>query len=161
MAKAGYIVSTNAAVALTAATAQCVLFVVSGAQFACQLTYYDVSFDGVTSTNVPVLVETGSSTAATNSTPGTGNTSQTAAIWQKYGRTLASTGFLAGSACGTNTPTVITYMDQFLLTPNGGTVKWREALGTEMDNPLAGGPVIVCNAPAAVNVRATMEFERI
>lgn len=155
MAKAGYSVVTTVVVALTAATAKSILGVKSHANFGLDLTYVQVGFDGVTASAVPVLVELCYCTFGANS-PGTNSTSRTPA--QKYGRVIA-VGATAASAWTTE-PTTITVLDQMLLTPNGGLVKWREALGTGADCAVSEGFVIRCNAPASVNVHATMEFER-
>ena len=77
MAKAGYSIRTTAAVALSAATAKTVLCVITPAQFGIDLKKVRVGFDGVTASAVPVLCELMTSTLATNSTPGTGNTTGT------------------------------------------------------------------------------------
>ena len=57
MAKAGYKVSTSAAVALSAATAKTCLMVISPAQFGIDLVGFTISFDGVTASAVPALWE--------------------------------------------------------------------------------------------------------
>lgn len=156
MAKAGYSVATGAAVALSAATAKTVLFVVAPAQFGVDLKKYRVAFDGVTASAVPVLVEICALTAASNSTAGTGNT--TATVAQVYGRAITA-GFTAGYNA-TSEPTVLSVVDSFLMTPNGGVVLYDFPLGDTPDNDVSKGFAIRCTAPAAVNVRATMWFER-
>jgi hypothetical protein len=155
MSKARYSVQTGAAVALSAATAKTVLAVIAPAQFGVDLIGYELAFDGVTASAVPVLVEICASTFATNSTPGTGNT--TATVNQIAGRTITNgfTGFYAS----TSEPTVLTPIDSFLVTPNGGTVI-RDYNGATPDSPVSNGFVIRCTAPAAVNCRATLVFER-
>jgi hypothetical protein len=102
-----------------------------------------------------VLVELCTSTLATNSTPGTNNT--TATVNQVYGRAITAgfTGFYAS----TSEPTVLTPLDSFTMTPNGGTIV-RDYNGATPDAAVSNGFVIRCTAPAAVNVRATMFFER-
>src|SRR5207247_17522 len=102
--KAGYTVSTSAAVGLSAGVAKTLLFVTAPAQFGVDLRGFTVSFDGITNTDKPVLVELTTNTAATNSTPGTNNTNENANIVQIYGRAIVA-GFVAGSAC-TSEPTV-------------------------------------------------------
>lgn len=158
MSKAGYRVGTNAAVALSAATAKTVLMVITPAQFGGDLKKLRVSFDGVTATAVPVLCELVTSTNATNSTPGTNNTSQTANIQQVYGRSI-TTGFSAFSA-STTEPTVLTVVEDFLLTPTGGTVFYDFPLGDTYDWAVSAGMGLRLTAPAAVNARAAMTFER-
>jgi hypothetical protein len=155
MSKAGYSVSTTAAVALVAATAKSILGVNAPAQFGVDLTKYRVSFDGVTASAVPVLVELCYSTFATNA-PGTASTSRT--VQQVYGRSITA-GFVAASAW-TSEPTVLTVLDQWTLTPNGGLVIYDIPLGTTPDSAVSNGFVIRCTAPAGVNVTADMWFER-
>jgi hypothetical protein len=157
MAKAGYSVSTGAAVALAAATAKTVLFVVAPAQFGVDLKKYRIAFDGVTASAVPVLVEICSLTAASNSVAGTGNT--TATVAQVYGRAITA-GFTAGYN-STSEPTVLAAIDSFLMTPNGGVVLYDYPLGDTPDNDVSKGFAIRLTAPAAVNVRATLWFERV
>jgi hypothetical protein len=149
MAKAGYTVTTNGAVALTGGAAKTVLAVLAPAQF---------GVDGVTASAVPALVELCSLTAATNSTPGTNNTNQTSAIQQAYGRSI-TTGFSAFSA-STTEPTVLAAIDSWLLSPTGGLVLYDFPLGDTPDSAVSQGFAIRVNAPAAVNVRAAMWFER-
>jgi hypothetical protein len=55
---------------------------------------------------------------------------------------------------------VLTVLDEMLLTPNGGLIKWAWPLGQSPDSAFSEGFVIRCNAPAATTVRATMTFER-
>ena len=157
MSKAGYSVVTGAAVALSAATAKTVLFVASPAQFGCDLKKIRVGFDGVTASAVPVLVELMANTQATNSTSGTGNTSAT--VNQIYGRPITA-GFTAGYNC-TSEPTVLSVVEAFLLTPNGGLVVYDWPLGDTPDSAVSNGFALRLTAPAAVNVRAGMVFERV
>lgn len=155
MALTEYSVQTGAAVALSAATARTVLAVIAPAQFGVNLTRYEISFDGVTASAIPVLVEICSSTFATNSTPGTNNT--TATVNQTAGRTITAgfTGFYASTA----EPTVLTPIDSYTITPNGGTIV-RDYNGLQPDSAVSAGFVIRLTAPAAVNARATMFFGR-
>lgn len=157
MAKAGYIAYTGAsAVALVASTAKTVLFVMAPATFGIDLRKVRLAFDGVTSGAVPVYVELNALTGATNVTPGTGNTSVT--VNQLYGRSITA-GFTAGANCSSE-PTVQTTNDGFLLTPNGGLLFYDWPLGESWDSPVSNGFCIRMTAPAAVNVRATLVFER-
>ena len=158
MAKAGYAVTTSAAVALSAATAKTTLMVITPAQFGIDLKKFRISFDGVTSSNTPVLVELVTSTNATNSTPGTANTSESANIQQLYGRSI-TTGFTAFSA-STSEPTVLTVIERFLLTPTGGTIFYDYPLGDTPDGAVSSGMGLRLTAPATVNARASMTFER-
>jgi hypothetical protein len=155
MAKAGYATNTEGAVALAAATAKSVLGIVAPAQFGCDLQKLRVSFDGVTATAVPVLIELCYATFATQP-PGTASTSTT--VDQVYGRTITP-GFTAAKNWTTE-PTVLTPFDEWLLTPMGGLDKTDIPLGTTPDTAVSNGFVIRCTAPAIVNVRATLWVER-
>jgi hypothetical protein len=158
MAKSGYSCTTEGAVALSAATAKSIIGVKSGATTAnhgVDLIKFRVSFDGVTASAVPVLVEVCAATFAT-SAPGTNSTSTT--VRQDYGR-LAGTGFTTAKNWTTE-PTVLTVLEEEYLTPNAGTLLYDWPLGTSPDSPLGEGFVIRCTAPATVNVRATLWFER-
>jgi hypothetical protein len=159
MAKAGYIVRSGS-VALTAATAKTCLMVITPAQFGLDLKKVRVSFDGVTASAVPVLCELVTSTNATNSTPGTGNTSsgQIGTVAQQYGRSITA-GFTALAAC-TSEPTVLTAVDEFWLTPNGGVLFYDWPLGDTPDFAVSSGVGVRITAPATVDVRVEMIFER-
>ncbi len=154
--KAGYSLSTGAAVALSAATAKSILCVLSPAQFGIDIKSLEIGFDGVTASAVPVLVELCTSTAATNSTPGTNNTTGT--VNQIYGRSI-TTGF-TGFYNSTAEPTVLTPVYRNTLTPNGGTLYYEFPSDRTPDVAVSAGFVIRCTAPAAVNVNATLVFER-
>lgn len=157
MAKAGYTLATGAAVALSAATAKTVLCVIAPAQFGIDLKKVKVGFDGVTASAVPVLCELMTSTLATNSTPGTNNTTGT--VNQIYGRSITA-GFTSAYNY-TAEPTVLSLIDSApLLDPNKGLVMYDMGFGTTPDSAVSQGICIRCTAPAAVNVRAVMVFER-
>jgi hypothetical protein len=155
MAKAGYMTSTGANVALTT-VAKTVLCVIAPAQFGIDLKKIRVSFDGVSAAGVPILVQLMTSTLATNSTPGTNNTTGT--VTQVYGRTITA-GFTSFYA-STTEPTVLTEIDQWLLSPNGGTILYDYPLGDTPDTAVSNGLVLRMTPPAAVNCRAAMWFER-
>lgn len=154
-----YQVDTQGAVALTAATAKTALFVVAPSGHGMALKKFSIGFDGVTASAVPVLWEVNYLTAASNSTPGTGNTTQSANVFQIAGRAITSA-FLAGSAC-TSEPTVQTNIRSNLLTPNGGLLVYDFPLGDEPDTAVSNGFAIRLTAPAAVNVRVDAVFKRI
>lgn len=155
MARVGYSATTGGAVALTAATAKSILGVKAHANSGVDLKKFRVAFDGVTASAVPVLVELCYSTFATNS-PGTASTSVTPA--QAYGRVLA-VGATAAKTWTTE-PTVLTVVEEFLLTPNGGVIFYDWPLGDTPDSALAEGFVIRCTAPANVGVRGSIWWER-
>jgi len=158
MAAVGYSITTEAAVALSAATARSVLGAKAHANSGLQLKGFKVAFDGVTASAVPVLCEICYATFATNS-PGTQSTSCT--IRQSYGRVLTAGFTGAYSWVAAQEPTVLTVSDVFYLTPNGGLYAYQYPLGQEPDTALAEGLVIRLTAPATVNARAQMTLERI
>lgn len=156
MARAQYTLQTGGAVALSAATAKTVLCVMSPSSFGIDLLKWKVGFDGTTSTAVPVLCELMTSTLASNSTPGTGNTTGT--VTQVSGRSITAgfTGFYGS----TSEPTVLTAFESWILTPTGGLVFYDYPLGDSPDVGVSAGIVLRCTAPAAVNVRASFQFAR-
>lgn len=154
-----YTLPTPAAVALSAATAKTAMFVLAPSGHGMSLKKFRIGFDGVTASAVPVLWEVNYLTAATNSTPGTGNTSATSSIQQVSGRAISNS-FTAGYNC-TSEPTVQTNVDADLLTPNGGLLMYDVPLGDEPDAAVSQGFCIRLTAPAAVNVRVSMWFKRI
>lgn len=159
MSDALYTVSTNGAVALAAATAKTALFFLTPAQHGMSLKKFSIAFDGVTASAVPVFWEVNYLTAASNSAPGTGNTTQSANVQQTSGLRITSA-FLAGSAC-TSEPTVQTNVRANLLTPNGGLLVYDIPLGDEPDAGESAGFAIRLTAPAVVNVRVDAVFKRI
>lgn len=154
--KAGYSCTTEGAVALAAATAKSILAVICPAQFGADLKKVRVGFDGVTASAVPVLVELCYNTQATNSVAGTANTAVT--VNQGYGRTVTA-GFTAAKTW-TSEPTALTVIDSWLLSPNGGLVLYDFPLGDTPDTAVSNGFVLRCTAPAIVNVRGALWFER-
>jgi hypothetical protein len=154
MAKCGYSVVTGAAIALSAATAKSIIGVMAGASFGIDLQKYRISFDG-DAVAVPVLVELCQATFATNA-PGTNSTSLTPV--QSYGRAIAH-GVTAASNW-TSEPTVLTVIDEQLLTPNGGLEVYDFPLGNTPDSAVSTGFVLRLTAPATVNARATLKWER-
>lgn len=153
MSKTGYSVPTGAAVGLAAATAKSVLGINGHANFGVDLRRFKLGYDGVTASAIPVLVELCYATFATN-VPGTNSTSVTPG--QAYGRVTAP-GFVGGYNWTTE-PTVLSVLDSWLLTPNGGLV--FAELPEGLDSAPAQGFVIRCTAPAIVNVRGTLWAER-
>lgn len=146
---------TGGAIALSAATAKSILGWKAHANSGLLVRHAEVSFDGVTSSAVPVLVELCYCTFGANS-PGTNSTSVTPV--QVAGR-VTTVGATAGKTWTTE-PTTITVLEEKLLTPNGGLVIYDYPLGEEYDCALGEGFVIRCTAPATVNVRATMAVNR-
>jgi len=156
MAKAGYTIATGAAVALSAATAKTVLAVLAPAQFGVDLRGFEISLDGATSTATPVLWELCTLSAATNSTPGTNNTTGT--VTQEYGRSITA-GF-TGFYNSTSEPTVLAALYADYIPAFNGLVIRDFPFNGGPDNAVSTGFALRLTAPATVNARATFRFER-
>lgn len=149
-----------ASVALSAATAKTVLGVKAHANSSLDLLNVTVGFDGVTASAVPAYVELCYCTWATNA-PGTNSTTLASpAITQTVGRVLTAGFTAAHTWTAGNEPTTLTVIDNQVLTPNGGLLKWQFPLGTEPDCALGEGFALRLKAAAAVNVVATMLVAR-
>lgn len=148
--KAGYSAEVGAAVALVAATAKTVLSAIAPAQFGVDLRQIRVAFDGVTASAVPVVVEVVSFTTDGTGTAGTVN--------QVYGRSITA-GFTTKYNYSVE-PTTATAIDRYTLTPNGGTLIYDYPADRTPDTAVSNLIGIRCTAPAAVNVNATLVFER-
>lgn len=153
MGKAGYTLTNAAAVGLVAATAKSVLSVIAPAQFGIDLKKVRLGTDGVTASALPIHVELCRSTQAGAGTSGTAVT-----VNQAYGPTITA-GFTGGSNFSAE-PTVLTALESWLVDPNKSTVLYDYPLGDTYDTTVSQAFVIRCTAPAAVNVRCTMVFER-
>lgn len=149
-----YICHTSSVVALAAATAKTVVGVKAHANSGLLLRKVRFTFDGTTATAVPVTVEVGYCTWATNS-PGTNSTSITP--FQANGRPL-TVGFTAGKTWTTE-PTVITAGEPFVIPPTSGAII-DIPLGDEWDCALGEGFVIRCTAAAIVDVMPSLYVSR-
>jgi hypothetical protein len=158
-----YLVSTGtSAVSLSAATAKTVMY--TNAAAANQPTFVElaISFDGVTASAVPALVEMVYGTKATNSTPGTGSTTFTAL--QLRGWPTQTSSQASANNCSSE-PTVLVPNRQWLVTPNGGLLLVQFPMGREPTGVASGAAIsgiqvgVRCNAPAAVNMRGYYEYE--
>ena len=154
MSVAGYVVNNGAATALTAATAKTIVNVIPSANRIATIVEFGVSFDGVTASAVPVLVE------LVSSSQGTSGTSTAGTINQIRGR-LNTVGATAGVNY-TAEPTTLTVIKQWLVTPYGGNLVIQFPLGREpeADATTNKGIAIRLTAPAAVNARGYIEFEQ-
>lgn len=159
MGKAGYSAVTEAAIALAAAaTAKSIIGVQAPSSSGIDLKHASIGFDGVSASEKPILVELCYATFATNA-PGTNSTNLTERI--KYGRQIAANAVAASG--WTTEPTVLTVIEEKLITPNGGYWEWAWPLGDTPDSAVSEGFVIRCTIPtggAAVNARATLTWER-
>lgn len=154
--KAGYSVAAPP-VGLVAATAKSVIGVMAPSQFGVDLKGVRFGFDGVTASDAAVLVELCAATFATNP-PGTNSTGAT--VRQQYGRAITA-GFTAAYGWTTE-PTVLTVVEEFPVTPNGGTLIYDFPWDKTPDSAVSEGFVLRFTAPTnAVNVRgSTLQFER-
>jgi len=156
-------VSTGtSATALAAGTGKTLIYINAGSTDQPILVEFGISFDGITSSAVPVLVELCFGTKASNSTPGTGST--TATFLQVRGWP-AQTPASAGAVNCSSEPTVLTPVKQWLVTPNAGLLVIQAPLGRETTGVASGTALsgnqyaLRATAPAIVNARAYIEIE--
>jgi hypothetical protein len=159
MSSVGYSVFTSSNVTLSAATARTCLMVITPAQFGCSLTAFGIGALGTTPSATPLLWQIVRSTNASNSTPGTNNTNENTTIAQTRGQSI-TTGFTAFSA-STSEPTVLTVIAQNTLTPAGGLIELQNVEGRGFECGVSAGLGIRLTAPAGVDVRCELHFERI
>lgn len=148
--KAGYSAEVGAAVALAAATAKTVVSVIAPASFGADLIGYRVSFDGITASAVPVVIEVVSYTTDGTGTAGTVN--------QVYGRSIVA-GFTSKYNYSVE-PTTPTTLDRYTFTPNGGSFIYDIPKDRTPDCAVSNLIGLRLTAPAIVNVNATLFFER-
>lgn len=149
---AGYTVTSGtSAVALSAATAKTVVGVVCASNVAARLVEAGVSFDGISGTAVPVLVELCDSSGA-----GAGTPAATPTPRQIRGATRAAQ--CTGGNNYSAEPTTLTVLKHWFVHPQTAR-DFQLPLGREVEHVGAGGLFIRVTAPATVNVRAYMEFE--
>jgi hypothetical protein len=130
MSVPGYVIETAGSIALAAATAKTILNVINGTNTITRLCEFGVSFDGVTPTAVPVVVELCYSTQA------------------------------LGSRNYTAEPTALTVWKRWLVPAFNGSMVLPFPLGREPEQIVtADGLALRCTAPAIVNVQAYLEFE--
>lgn len=158
--RAIYAADTEALVALAAAaTAKTIFGVKADAGHGIDLLKWWLSFDGVTASEKPVLVELCEATFATNA-PGTNSTAVT--VDQAAGPTLAET--FAAARNWTAEPTVLTPIESFDLDPYKGFYSYDFPLGDSPDSPAGEGFVVRMTIPtggAAVNARVGMRWSRV
>jgi hypothetical protein len=122
------------------------------------LVEFGVSFDGVTASAVPVLVELCQSTQAT---AGTGAASPPAAA-QVRGRSTSGSAPTV-SHNHTAEPTALTVVRQWLVSPNGGLFVYPVPLGREIECDSSGGTIKALAArvtsAATVNSYCYLEVE--
>jgi hypothetical protein len=155
---AGYACTSGAAFAVTAG-AKTLINLISGATAAPPvLVEFGVSFDGVTASAVPALVELCSSTQAGAGTPGSIGT-----ITQIRGYAGSSSGVTTAGQYSAE-PTVLTAVKQWLVPAFMGslTIQFplgREPMGFDTASTAGKGLAIRVSAPAAVNCRGYIEWD--
>lgn len=157
MAPVGYIVTTEAQTALTAAATRTILGWKSGAAFGLELQKWGVAFDGSTA-GEGISVELMYCTWATNS-PGTASTSVTPR--QAYG--LRITHGTTAARHWTTEPTVLSVIDEREVPPDGGLYEWEFSPGKAPDCAVAEGFAIRVTTAAGItpNYRAHLVGERV
>jgi hypothetical protein len=155
MSTPGYVIETAGAIALTATVAKTVLNIINGTNAIVRLVELHISFDGVTPTAVPIVVELCYCTQATAGTP-TGGTFTPTQI-----RGATRTPQALGSRNYTAEPTAITVWKPWGVAAFNGSLTMQFPLGREPEQIVtADGLLLRCTAPATVNVlRAYLEFE--
>jgi hypothetical protein len=155
---AGYSCTSGTAFAVTSG-AKTLINLISGASAAPPtLVEFGVSFDGVTASAVPVLVELCSSTQATAGTAGSVGT-----ITQIRGYAGSTTGVTVAGQY-TAEPTVLTAVKQWFVPAFMGlfTIQFplgREPYGFDTASTAGKGWALRVSAPAAVNVRGYLEWD--
>jgi hypothetical protein len=155
MAQIIYGTSTGAAPFTSTTAIQTVIAVVNAAtDCGIQLKKYKISFNGAIATNPPVTVRLFSTNNAT------AGTSTAGTITRHSGLSVVTTN-LSAAFQYTVEPTTKTYIDEFLLTPNGGTVIYDYPLGDEPEVGISSTLGLEITASVAVGVAASLLFTRI
>jgi len=147
--KAGYTAEVGAPVS-TGVALKTILSVIAPAQFGVDLVGFRLGFDGVTAANTPVVVEIAVFTTDGTGTAGTVN--------QAYGRAITA-GFTSKYNY-TIEPTGLTAVDRYSLTPNGGAIVYDYPRDRTPDCAVSNLIALRTTAAQAVNVNATLIFER-
>jgi hypothetical protein len=157
MSQVGYTVVQASAFAATAG-AKTALLALAGANAGLLVVEFGISFDGVTASAVPALVELVSTTAATAGTSG-----ETPTITQTRGRVTGGEPPTGGSKYSAE-PTVLVRHKAWYVSPNGGLLVVQFPLGREPETDDSGGTIrgygIRVNVSANVNVMSYLEVEK-
>ena len=151
--------ATGGASALAAATAKTIVLILAAAANQPAITEIGVSFDGVTASAVPVLVELVSGTAGAAGTP----RAALAAGKQLRGWPAQASATTCGDTY-TGEPTTQLVNRKWNVSPNGGLLVVQFPLGREPTGIVTAATdaktwSIRATAPAIVNVHAYLEFE--
>jgi len=154
MGSVAYTVNSGS-VAMVAATAKTILNVITPSSFGIVLVGFEISFDGVTASATPVLVEVCQSSQGGAGTPAGSPPTPT----RIRGQTISH-----GCTIGHNysaEPTTLVAAYDWWLDPNKGLFDRLWPLGRELEQGVSKGICVRVNAPATVNARASLEWERI
>lgn len=141
-------VTHSGPVALAAATAKTVVVGTTTANTPCEWIACDITFDGVTSTAVPVLAE-----FVTYATSGTGTSTTPGRLGQAIG--AAQTTWKVNNTVEPTTPVVLF---SWLIPPTSG-LWYQWPLGRELFHNVSTNMGVRLTAPAAVNVRVNVTSE--
>ncbi|MEV4749060.1 hypothetical protein AB0K21_22000 [Streptosporangium sp. NPDC049248] len=158
MAKTGYSALMPASTALIANTAKSILGVLAPSTFGLDLKKLRVGLYGISASGVPGDIELCVATFATNAPAASMAYATVVTPQQLYGRVIAP-GFLA-AASWTTEPTVLTVLDSWPLSPNGGTALYDIPLGDTPDCAPGAGFVLRAKFAAGVNISAGLQVER-
>lgn len=140
------------------AGAKTALMVISPANSGLLVVEFGISFDGVTASAVPALVELVSSTQA-----GAGTSAETPTITQTRGRVTGGEPPTGGSKYSAE-PTVLVRHRAWYVRQDGGILVVQFPLGREPETDDSGGAIkaygIRVNVSANVNLMAYMETEK-
>lgn len=152
-----WVAPMGASVALASGVAKSVIGVRAPASSQVYIKRFRLSFDGVTASAVPALIELCQATFATQS-PGTASTSVTPVLMQGRSTTVGAT----AARNWTTEPTVLTTIEEFNLTPNAGTLFYDFPLQDEPDSAdiNQGFVVRVTVTGSTPNVRGGLVFGR-
>lgn len=141
------------------AGAKTILMAIAPAGHGLVMVSFDISFAGVTSTDVPAVVEIVQSTQAGAGTSGVAPT-----ITQVRGR-LTSGSAPTGGSNYTGEPTVLTPVKKLYVPQYMGTYSYQLPLSREFECDSSGGTIkalgIRINVSANCNVLASMEVENL
>lgn len=147
----------NASFAAPAAVHTC-LTAIAPAGHGLSLVEFGISFDGVTASAVPVLVELVQSTQGAAGTPAASPPTPV----QIRGRSTGGSAPTNGHNY-TAEPTTLTVVKDWYVTPNGGLFVVQFALGREVECDSSGGTIkalgLRITPPAVVDCLAYMEVE--
>lgn len=154
----GYAVALETPFAATTG-AKTALMVIAAANSGLLIVEFGISFDGVTASAIPALVELVSSTQATAGTPTGAPT-----VTQNRGRVTGGEPPTAGGRYSAE-PTVLVRHKAWYVTPNNGILVMQFPLGREPETDDSGGAIkaygIRVNVSANVNCMAYFELEKV